>query len=101
MNNAISEARSTADLAAVYEALDRVQAIVEFELDGTIISANQKFLELFGYSLDEIVGKSHRMFCDPEYARSPEYADFWERLRRGDYFCHEFKRVTSDGSETW
>ncbi|MHC4819276.1 MAG: PAS domain S-box protein, partial [Planctomycetota bacterium] len=55
------------ELLAIYQALDRVQAIIEFDLDGTVVSANENFLSIFGYSLDEIVGKHHRIFCDPEY----------------------------------
>ncbi len=89
------------DLQAVYTALNRVQAIIEFELDGTVIKANQNFLDLFGYALDEIVGQSHAMFCKPGYSASSEYEAFWEKLRDGDYDCAEFKRVTKDGSEVW
>ena len=72
------------DLDAVYQALDRVQAIIEFDLDGTVISANENFLSTFGYDLDEVVGKHHRMFCEPGYAASPEYAEFWQKLGRGE-----------------
>lgn len=80
-------------MAAVYEALNRVQAIIEFKLDGTEIGANENFLRAFGYGLDEIVGKHHRMFCDPGYAESPEYTASWKKLGRGEYETAEFKRV--------
>ncbi len=60
------------DLSAVYQALDRVQAIMEFGLDGTVLNANENFLRIFGYQLEEIVGKHHRIFCETSYAASPE-----------------------------
>ena len=101
MGNAPTDLTDISDLQAVYTALNRVQAIIEFELDGTVINANQNFLDLFGYELAEIVGKSHSIFCRPDYAASAEYAEFWQKLGSGDYFCKEFKRVTKGGSEVW
>jgi methyl-accepting chemotaxis protein len=89
------------DLNAVYEALDRVQAIIEFDLDGKIITANENFLRTFGYDAKEIVGQQHRMFCDPQYAASPEYAEFWQKLARGEFVEAEFKRFAKGGEEIW
>ena len=89
------------DLNAVYEALDRVQAIIEFDLDGKIITANENFLRTFGYDAKEIVGQQHRMFCDPQYAASPEYAEFWKKLARGEIVESEFKRFAKGGEEIW
>lgn len=89
------------DLLAIYQALDKVQAIIEFDLDGTVISANDNFLNTFEYELDEIVGKHHRIFCDPGYAESPEYAQFWQQLARGEYDADEFKRLSKEGAEVW
>ena len=89
------------DLSAVYQALNRVQAIIEFELDGTVISANENFLRMFGYELDEVVGKHHRIFCDPGYAESPQYVEFWQKLGRGEYDAAEFKRLAKGGEEIW
>jgi methyl-accepting chemotaxis protein len=89
------------DLLAIYQALDRVQAIIEFNLDGTVVSANENFLQIFGYDSDEVVGKHHRIFCDPSYAESAAYADFWQKLGRGEYHADEFKRITKDGTEVW
>ena len=100
MNDATTD-RTGAELAAVYRALDRVQAIVEFELDGTVITANDNFLELFGYGADEVVGKHHRIFCDPAYAESPEYQALWEKLAAGEFLSDEFKRVGKDGQTIW
>jgi methyl-accepting chemotaxis protein len=82
-------------------AIEKAQAVIEFELDGTVITANEKFLDIFGYSIDEIVGKHHRMFCDPGYAESPDYAKFWQKLGRGEYDAGEFKRISKDGAEIW
>ena len=89
------------DLMAIYEALDRVQAIIEFNLDGTIVSANQNFLDIFGYELDEVVGRHHRMFCEDSYASSKAYAEFWKKLGRGESDAAEFKRLGKDGKEIW
>jgi methyl-accepting chemotaxis protein len=101
MDTASLAARPDSDLAAVYQALNRVQAVIEFKLDGTVITANERFLKLFGYELDEIVGKSHAMFCRQDYAESAEYREFWETLGKGDFFCREFKRVTRSGEDIW
>jgi methyl-accepting chemotaxis protein len=92
---------ATEDASAIYEALDRVQALIEFDMDGKILSANQNFLDTFGYELDEIVGQHHRMFCDPEYAASDEYAEFWAKLGRGEFDSAEFKRFGKGGREIW
>ena len=94
-------ALATGDLLAIYQALERVQAIIEFDLDGTVLSANQNFLLIFGYELDEIVGKHHRIFCDPDYAESDEYAELWKKLGRGEYHAAEFKRLAKGGKEVW
>ena len=89
------------DLLAIYQALDKVQAIIEFDLDGTVISANDNFLKTFEYELDEIVGQHHRIFCDPDYVESAEYAEFWDKLGRGEYHAADFKRLTKGGREIW
>ena len=83
------------------KAIGRAQGVVEFALDGTVLDANENFLALTGYALDEIVGRHHRMFCDPEMAASAEYAAFWEKLARGDYDSGEYRRRTRDGRNIW
>ncbi len=83
------------------DALDKTQAIIEFNLDGTIITANQNFLTTVGYTLDEIKGKHHRMFAEPAYAASPEYAAFWAKLNRGESDAGQYKRVGKGGKEVW
>jgi methyl-accepting chemotaxis protein len=89
------------DMLSIYKALDRVQAIIEFELDGTVVSANENFLGLFGYEVNEVIGKHHRMFCDPAYVESDAYAEFWKKLGRGEFHSAEFKRLTKGGREIW
>jgi len=101
MSTPMKATMTPSDLSAVYQALDRVQALIEFDLDGTIVSANENFLKIFGYELDEVVGKHHRMFCDADYANSGDYADFWKKLAAGEFQCAEFKRFGKDGEEIW
>jgi methyl-accepting chemotaxis protein len=82
-------------------AIDRAQAVIEFKLDGTVLTANQNFLDTMGYALHEIQGKHHRIFCEPTVASSPEYQEFWERLSSGGYEAGEFRRLAKDGREVW
>ncbi|WP_083411782.1 methyl-accepting chemotaxis protein [Janthinobacterium sp. 1_2014MBL_MicDiv] len=89
------------DLQAINTALNRVQAVIEFELDGTILHANDNFLNVLGYTLAEVQGKHHALFCDPEYVKTPEYRNFWARLARGEFDQGEYKRLTKDGREVW
>ena len=89
------------DLTARVEAISRVQAVIEFELDGTIITANDNFLNCLGYRLDEVQGKHHRMFVDPAYAAGGDYAAFWQKLNRGEYDAGAYKRIGKGGKEVW
>ena len=90
-----------ADHEAQIAAISRAQAVIEFDLDGIVQQANENFLATLGYRMDEIAGKHHRMFCDPAYAGSPDYARFWERLRAGEYVAAEFQRFGKGGKEVW
>ena len=72
-------------MAAIHEALDKVQAIIASDLEGTVVSANENFKRIFGYGLNEIVGKHHRIFCEPGYAESDEYAALWQKLGRSEH----------------
>jgi methyl-accepting chemotaxis protein len=101
MSKADTATMAPADLVAIHDALDKVQAIIEFDLDGTVVSANENFLRIFGYRLDEVVGKHHRIFCEPSYAESAAYAEFWQKLGRGEHHAAEFKRLTKGGREIW
>ncbi len=82
-------------------AIDKAQAVIEFNLDGTIITANDNFLQTLGYSLDEVKGRHHRMFCEDAYAASPEYQAFWERLRAGRFDSGRYKRIGRGGKAVW
>ncbi|MCG7628474.1 methyl-accepting chemotaxis protein [Epibacterium sp. MM17-32] len=81
--------------------IDKTQATIRFQSDGTIIEANENFLSTVGYSLDEIVGRHHSMFVDEEYARSEEYSNFWTQLAAGESFTDQFPRVTKHGDIVW
>ncbi|UVT14522.1 MAG: MCP four helix bundle domain-containing protein [Nitrospira sp.] len=82
-------------------ALDRAEAVIEFNTDGTIITANQNFLSCMGYTLDEIKGHHHRMFAEPAYAASTEYQAFWAKLNRGEFDAGVYRRVGKGSKEIW
>lgn len=90
-----------ADYEGQLAAIGKAQAVIEFNLDGTIITANANFLSVLGYSLAEIQGKHHSMFVEPAYRQSTEYKLFWERLNRGEYDAAKYKRLGRDGKEVW
>lgn len=90
-----------ADYEGQIAAISRSQAVIEFRMDGTILTANQNFLNAMGYTLQEIQGKHHSMFADPEYAASPAYQKFWERLNNGEAFVDEFQRFGKGNKEVW
>ncbi|TPP10403.1 methyl-accepting chemotaxis protein [Rhizobium glycinendophyticum] len=90
-----------ADAKAVLEAMSKSQAIIEFKLDGTILSANENFCQALGYQLSEIVGQHHRLFVDPAEAGSQEYRDFWLKLGRGEFDRRQYKRIGKGGKEIW
>ncbi|WP_277372235.1 methyl-accepting chemotaxis protein [Pseudomonas sp. AA-38] len=83
------------------KALQRSTAVIEFNLDGEVLTANQRFLDAMGYSLEQIKGKHHRMFCDASEVNSPAYQQFWEKLRRGEFVVDRFKRIDSHGRDVW
>lgn len=82
-------------------AIDRSQAVIEFEMDGTVIQANDNFLRAMGYTLDEIRGKHHRIFVDEVERETPQYREFWAALNRGEFFSNEYRRVGKGGREVW
>ncbi|WP_297107919.1 methyl-accepting chemotaxis protein [uncultured Devosia sp.] len=96
-----AQKQQAADHAAQIEAISRVQAVIAFDLDGTILTANDNFLATVGYRLDEIVGRHHSMFCAPDYVQSEAYEQFWARLRAGQYEAAEFQRFGKAGREVW
>jgi methyl-accepting chemotaxis protein len=86
---------------AKLNAISRSMAAIEFNLDGTIITANENFLATLGYTLNEITGKHHRMFASQEHAASHEYTEFWKTLASGEFVSGEFERIAKDGSSVW
>ena len=89
------------DLQGKIEALNRVQAVIEFNLDGTVLTANDNFLRALGYRLEEIQGRHHRMFVDTAYAASDDYRRFWQDLNNGQFQAAEYKRIGKGGKEVW
>jgi methyl-accepting chemotaxis protein len=92
---------AAAEAYSVLQAIGRVQAIIEFGLDGTIISANENFLKTMGYTLDEIRGRHHSMFIDPRERDSAEYGRFWQKLGRGEYDAGQYLRLGKGGRHVW
>ncbi|GAA4428981.1 PAS domain-containing methyl-accepting chemotaxis protein [Bremerella cremea] len=90
-----------ADTGGQIAAINKAQAVIEFNMDGTILSANHNFLTTMGYTLGEIKGQHHQIFVEPDYARSPEYKRFWEKLNRGEFDTAEYKRIGKGGKEVW
>ncbi|MGB8973283.1 MAG: PAS domain-containing methyl-accepting chemotaxis protein [Pseudomonas capeferrum] len=86
---------------SLIKALMRSTAVIEFGLDGTILTANERFLTTVGYRLEQIRGKHHRIFCEPAEANSPGYQAFWDKLRRGEYIAERFKRIDAHGRVVW
>jgi len=86
---------------SAFEALDRSQATIQFDLDGTILTANRLFLDALGYGLTEITGKKHAIFVDPRERDSAEYHAFWADLRNGKFRQAEFKRISKSGAPIW
>ena len=86
---------------SLIKALMRSTAVIEFGLDGTILTANERFLTAVGYRLEQICGKHHRIFCEPAEANSAGYQAFWDKLRRGEYIAERFKRVDAHGRVVW
>lgn len=89
------------ELRALSDAIGKSQAVIQFEMDGTIIHANENFCAAMGYSLQEIQGRHHSMFAEPEYAASADYANFWAKLQRGEFESGQFKRLGKGGKEIW
>lgn len=91
----------TAEVQARVNAVDRAQAVIEFDLEGTVLQANDNFLRTMGYSVREIVGHHHSEFCDDDYIRSVEYRDFWLRLSKGEVIAGRFHRRGKFGRDVW
>ena len=91
----------TAEMQAKLDAINKSQGVIEFNMDGTVITANDNFLKVLGYTLEEAVGVHHKNFCEESYARSNEYRQFWEKLNRGEFNEGEYKRIGKGGKEVY
>ena len=89
------------DSAGQLDAINRSQAVIEFTMDGTIITANANFLSVMGYELNEVQGKHHSMFLDSAYKQSEEYIQFWKRLNQGEFFAAKYQRFGKNEKEVW
>ena len=97
----IFRSRGQSEVRAQLKALHETQAVIEFDLNGHVLAANDNFLAVMGYNRDEILGQHHRMFVDPEKRASEEYLAFWQRLAGGGHDSGRYKRIACDGREVW
>jgi diguanylate cyclase (GGDEF)-like protein/PAS domain S-box-containing protein len=95
------EVVEAADFSGQLAAIDRSQAVIEFDLGGHVLRANENFLATFGYELEEIVGRHHSLFVPPEEHSSRAYREFWDRLARGQYDAGQYARLRADGRTVW
>ena len=98
LTKTISSSREKQDILS---ALDRSAALIEFSLDGLVVDVNDNFLQVMGYKKNDLIGQHHRLFCTTEYVNSPEYQQFWDRLKRGDIFSGRYQRLDSRGNDVW
>lgn len=96
-----SKRRTVSRADDIVRAISRSLAIIEFDISGNIISANDSFCSLFGFNREEILGKHHRLFVDPDYSGSQDYKEFWSKLGRGEFHSGEFRRIGACGREVW
>ena len=90
-----------AELLGKVNAIGKSQGMIEFNLDGTVLTANENFLKVIGYRLEEIIGKHHSMFVEPSFVNSAEYREFWAKLKRGEYEAKQYKRISKGGTPVW
>ncbi|PIB51750.1 chemotaxis protein [Pseudomonas sp. 2588-5] len=99
--NITSRVEKASENASFIEALLRSTAVIEFDLSGHVLMANDQFLQAMGYSLGQAKGSHHRIFCKPEQVSSQEYKDFWSTLNRGEFVAGRFERIDSRGQTVW
>ncbi|PWC78256.1 PAS domain-containing methyl-accepting chemotaxis protein [Azospirillum sp. TSH64] len=98
----VTERQATnADMRGKIDAISRSQAVIEFNPDGTVITANENFLTVLGYSLDEVRGRHHSMFIDPQERETPAYREFWKRLNSGQFETAQYRRIGKGGRAVW
>ncbi|WP_187275977.1 methyl-accepting chemotaxis protein [Parahaliea aestuarii] len=96
-----SDRLNIADMEGRLKAIDRAQAVISFDLNGTILDANDNFLSALGYKREEVIGKHHRIFVDRAERESPAYRQFWDRLQSGEYHSGQFRRLRKNGDDIW
>ena len=96
-----AEKARSVELAGLVAAMRKAQAVVEFDMEGILLDANENFLDLMGYDIGDVRGEHHRVFCDDEYAASLTYRKFWQQLQRGEYDCGRYRRLGNDGKVVW
>ena len=89
------------DFRGQLDAINRSMASITFDMDGNILDANDNFLSVMGYHRENLLGRHHSCLCDEEFKHSPDYADFWERLRQGEFMSGQFRRISANGQERW
>jgi len=94
-------AAQNADYAGYFGAIGRSQSVIALDMQGNVLDANENYLKMMGYSLDEIKGKHQTMFVDEDFSRTPEYRDLWAKLGRGEYLVGEYKRLAKGRREVW
>jgi len=97
----LDEGARVFDLEARVAAMDRSQAVIEFQLDGSVIKANQNFLATLGYTAAEVEGRHHSLFCTADYTASQEYRNFWKSLNSGEFLANKYLRIGKGGREVW
>jgi len=99
--NVTADKMRAADFEGKMRALDLSQAVIEFDTTGRVLHANDNFLRIFNYSVEQVIGRHHLMFCEEAYVRTPGYAEFWRNLAQGRFKSGQFKRLDSLGREVW
>ncbi|MCF5022236.1 PAS domain-containing protein, partial [Pseudomonas lactis] len=92
---------SLAQQTSLLDAIERSMAVIEFDLQGTVLRANDNFFKTMGYRAEQILGQPHRMFCTPAFARSADYNQLWTHLRNGQFQSGTFERVGANGASVW
>lgn len=90
-----------AQQASLLEAIDRSMAVIEFDLEGTVLRANDNFLKTMGYRAEQVIGQPHRQFCNAEFTRGTQYRELWTRLKNGQFESGTFERVNAKGQPVW
>lgn len=100
-NDVTEQVKHSRSSDSLLSAINRSMAVIEFDMKGHVTNANQNFLTLMGYTLDEIKGQHHRIFCESDYVKSQKYIEFWEKLNEGRFIADNFKRINKYQSPVW